>query len=293
MAYAGPVRLMQRYFEELGFAFKPGENAVDVCLDAISGLIESASPGVTAAALPDLWQRRGTHVQQHDELVEAAAAVAAAQDQELPVAQLLPAHAGTKTQAAYWAAMCFAFPPLVFAPFHYRPHRNQAAQYGGFLGALLSLCTVSVLTFVLMRLLPHGAKTGGPVLTFFVFYLYCFASVNLAVASLTLIGFFVAVKRRLCVALPAHFVMACALGPVLVPFYFVFREKLRYAAVLGLGLWLVAFGACMGAAAVLLPAFYGNGYMTSGFLPEWTVVAQIFFVVFPCFGFCLISISAR
>ncbi len=292
VAYAGPVKLMQRYFEELGFPFKPGENAVDVCLDAISGMIDSARPEVAAAVLPDLWQKRAEHVQQHDELVAAAAA----EDQELPMAQLLPEHSGTKTQAAYWCGMCFFFPPLVFVPFHYAPHRNQSAQYGGFFGALLSLCVFSIVTFVVLSAVSGGdvsLDTRSPGLTFVVFYLYAFSSLNIAVAGLTLIGFWVAVARRMCVALPAHFVMSCALGPLLLPFYFLFREKLRYAAVLGFGVWLVTFGTTMGTAAVLLPAFFGRGYETSGFLPEWALVAQIFFVVFPCVGFCLISISAR
>jgi hypothetical protein len=291
MAYAGPVKLMQRYFEELGYAFKQGENAVDVCLDAISGLIESSQPEVTAAALPGLWQKRASHVQQHDELVAAAGS----QDAELPIAQLLPEHSGTKTQAAYWATMCFFFPPLCFVPFHYPPHRNQSAQYGGFFGALLALCVFSIVMFVLSAAGKVGLIIGEDTaaLTLFVFYLYAFSSLNLAVASITLLGLAVAVWRRMCVSLPAHFVMSCALGPVLLPFYFLFREKLRYAAVLGLGVWLITFGASMGTAAVLIPAFFGAGYQASGFLPQWALVAQIFLVVFPCAGFCLISISAR
>lgn len=37
MAYAGPVKSRKSYFEDLGFVFNSNENAVDVCLDAVSG----------------------------------------------------------------------------------------------------------------------------------------------------------------------------------------------------------------------------------------------------------------
>jgi ABC-type multidrug transport system ATPase subunit len=58
IAYAGPVKMMKSYFEDLGFAFPPGENAVEVCLSAISGLINSSNPEVTAFTIPDLWKVR-------------------------------------------------------------------------------------------------------------------------------------------------------------------------------------------------------------------------------------------
>jgi ABC-type multidrug transport system ATPase subunit len=44
MAYAGPVKSMKSYFEDLGFVFNSNENAVDVCLDAVSGLRTSTNP---------------------------------------------------------------------------------------------------------------------------------------------------------------------------------------------------------------------------------------------------------
>ncbi len=288
MAYAGPVRLMQRYFEDSGYTFRPGENAVDVCLDAISGLIESSDISVTAASLPDLWHRKDMHVQQHAGLVAAAAGG----DFELPIPQVLPENHGTKTQFVHWAVISFLFPPIVFVPFHATVYRSRSAQYGGALGALLCLIIAAIGAYIVMGNTVFVFGERYPAAAFFLqYYAYAFSTSNLITATCVLGGWGMAMKKRWCVAVPIHFVMANALGPLLLPFFFLFREKLRYAAVLGFGTWMIVFGTAMGTAAVLAPAFEGQ-YSNSGFLPQSALMAECFFLLFPTIGFSLIAISA-
>jgi hypothetical protein len=72
---------------------------------------------------------------------------------------------------------------------------------------------------------------------------------------------------------------------------FMFREKLRYAARLGFGLWLVAFGVVFGTSFVIEP-FDGHHRDTVFTVTAPILYAEFFLLFFPTIGFSYMAVSA-
>jgi hypothetical protein len=301
MAYAGPVKSMKNYFEDLGFVFPASENAVDVCLDAVSGLRTSTNPAVTVASIPELWMKRnGGEVPREglepvpndfdEEEVSDDDDVNPLEELEQPMEQRLPDTPGVRRDFWRMFLVCFLFPPLSLMSFYSTRFRTRASQLGAVSGSsCMILLSMVILDFVFPIMLSRFGASDFKL--FFSVYAIAFSSINILVSLVALIAALRSYKRPFSLSVLAHFQMAVALGPFLLPAVFIFREKLRYAARLGFGLWLVAFGVVFGTSFVIEP-FYGHHRDTVFTVTAPILYAEFFLLFFPTIGFSYMAVSA-
>jgi hypothetical protein len=113
------------------------------------------------------------------------------------------------------------------------------------------LLVSSIVGFVIYKYFSIGPSS--PVGLFAAIYVLLFASLNVFMSVFALIVVLVSRFRPLPLAIIAHFQLAIALGPLFLPFLFLFREKLRYCARLALGIWFVCFGTAFGTGFIIYP----------------------------------------
>ncbi len=307
IAYAGPVKAMKSYFEELGFVFPSGENAVDVCLDAVSGLKTSANPAVTVKTIPEIWLKRGESgtassdgsVQnkvgglEPDEAEsddESSDAVNNLELLEQPLEQSLPNNVGGFQDFWRLALASFVFPPLSLVPFYSTRFRSRYGQMGAVGGASTMLIFSMIVMFIVFPSIS-GLFTDAYAGLFFNIFVLTFGSLNIFIAGICLIATIVSRLKPFSLSILAHFQMGVALGPFLLPAVFLFREKLRYAARLGFGMWLVALGVVFGTGFVIVP-FYRHGPPDAFIVTAPILYAEFFLLFFPTVGFSYMAVSA-
>lgn len=301
VAYSGPVKAMKAYFEELGFQFPSSENAVDVCLDAVSGLRSSTNPDVTVASIPEIWLKRqgatapsdgsvqglepdnSPLLRDHDESDDGPNVV---EELEQPVEQRLPDAVGVRRDFWRMALICFLFPPFSLVSFYSTRFRSRMSQLGAVIGSsIMMLLSMSSMFWALNSL------GFSPVGLFFRIYALTFGSLNILLGVVAVIAAVASHYRLFSLAVLAHFQMAVALGPLLLPAVFLFREKLRYAARLGIGLWMVGFGVVCGTAFIIL-SFQAHVINSTFAVSASLLWAEAFLLFFPTIGLSLIAVSA-
>jgi hypothetical protein len=237
--------------------------------------------------IPNDFEGEGGQQQQEEEESEENAYLL--EELEQPMEQRLPDTPGVSRDFWQMFLVCFLFPPLCLTSFYSTRFRTRASQLGAVLG---STCMILAAMVILLSVFPMLSVGDRYVSLFFNIYVLTFASLNLTMGAAALVAILVSRCRPFSLSILAHFQMAVALGPLMLPVIFLFREKLRYAARLGFGLWLVAFGVVFGTGFVIVP-FDGNHGMQSAFTVTAPILyAEFFLLFFPTIGFSYMAVSA-
>ena len=323
-AYAGPVANLQSYFEGLGFTFEDGENKIDVCLDAVSGTIKSSNDSVTPDTIPEIWKRKQEEsapyvgyqtvesVQIEKEFGDAVMSPNSNNESEdlsselrsddddfvsdgvnsmIPVAQSLPRDKGSLLQFFVWFFLCLCLPFLCLLPFYVSRWRTRKAQYGSYFGVTWFFFVFPTISLVqVLEAVEGDVSTTGPTF-FFLFYTLAFIGFYYLLFLIPLIILIVLYIRKqdVCVSVGTHINMGVLFGPLMLPLLiFLFVEKLRYACLLGLGLWGVVFSATLFSWQLLQALGGYNGQV----LQPAVLNAQIWFILILSIGGIIMAVSA-
>lgn len=297
-AYSGSVLGLQPYFESLGFTFEAGENKIDICLDAVSGTIRSSKGNVTPESLPQIWKSK------QDELLSGyqnTAVVQVLNDNNnnnnsakdlvgggalIPQEQLLPEEGGTLSGFITWLLICLFLPFLSLLPYYVKSLRTKHNQTGSYLGLTFSI-------FILITILMVWASNVSADLNhltqakmFFACFTWGFIGpyYTLTVLSWLVLLIFRLRRVEICTSVGAHVAMSMLFGPLMLPLIvFFFAEKLRYASVLGLGVWVLVLG---------VMSFVWQLLQFATVLSQQFLSAQLYLILFVTTGLVLMAVAA-